>query len=224
MSKQNKASLTLNILIFVFTLFAMVTMMTGYEFMSGKKVLSSTSYAAFKYFTVDSNVFAGIVSLIYAIFLILLEKGKIKQIPQVLTLLNLASTAGVTLTMMVTIFFLAPQSRFGFLPLFLNSNLFMHLVTPLLCIINFILFEQGKISFAKTTLGTLPMILYALYYIPNILLHLEDGKPTLEYDWYGFMMGNAKAALIVVPLVLLITWAFALALWGLNKKAVKERI
>ena len=62
------------------------------------------------------------------------------------------------------------------------------------------------------------MVLYGFYYIPNVLLHLENGKPTHAYDWYGFLDGGMNTIWFVVPVVLLITWIFSVALWALNKK------
>ena len=103
MNKKQKISMILNCLIVLFTIFATVSMIIGFQFMGEIKVLSSASFKAFKYFTVDSNVFAGLVSLVYLIFLCLLAKGKIKSLPKWLNYLKLAATSGVTLTMMVTV-------------------------------------------------------------------------------------------------------------------------
>ena len=221
MNKKQKVSLILNCLIVLFTIFATVSMIIGFQFMGEIKVLSSASFKAFKYFTVDSNVFAGLVSLVYLIFLCLLEKGKIKALPKWLNYLKLAATTGVTLTMMVTVFFLAPRTTTTYFAYFMNSNLFMHLVTPLLCIISFAFFEPVKLSFAESLLGICPMILYAIYYIPNILLHLDNGKVLSEYDWYGFLFAGLNTIWFVIPLLLLITWAFGICLWGLNRKFSK---
>ena len=189
--------------------------------MSGEKVLSSTSFQAFKYFTVDSNVIAGLVSLCYMIYLCLMAKGKIKEMPKFMTYLKLASTTGVTLTMMVTVCFLAPRSTTTYFAYFMNSNFFMHLLTPLLCIITFAFFEPANLSFKETCFGTCFMILYALYYIPNILLHLDNGMVSPAYDWYGFLFGGLNTIWFVIPLLLLITWAFSICLWCINKKCAK---
>lgn len=222
MEKKQKISLVLNWLIFIFTVFATVSMLIGFNFMSGEKVLSSTSYKAFKYFTVDSNVIAGLVSLIYIIYLNRLSKEKIKKMPKWLSCLKLASTTGVTLTMMVTVFFLAPRTTTTYFAYFMNSNFFMHFLTPLLCIITFAFFEPAELSFKESFLGTIFMIMYAFYYIPNILLHLDNGKVLPAYDWYGFLFGGLHTIWFVIPLILLITWLFAICLWFINKKCVKQ--
>ena len=217
MNKKQKTALIINYLIFLLTVFATVSMIIGFEFMGEIKVLSSASFKAFKYFTVDSNVFAGIVALIYIIYLGLLAKGKISELPKWLSYLKVAATTGVTLTMMVTVFFLAPQSPTTYFAYFMNSNLIMHLITPLLCIISFIFFEPAKLSFKESLLGIGPMLLYSLYYIPNILLHLENGMVSTNYDWYGFLFAGLSTIWFVIPMLILITWIFAISLWSLNK-------
>ena len=221
MTKAEKGTLIFNCLIFIFTLFATISMIIGFQFMGEITVLSSRNFRAFKYFTVDSNVLAGLSSLAYVIFLILKNKGKIKEMPNFMHILQLAATSGVTLTMMVTVFFLAPRSTTTYFDYFMNSNLFMHLLTPLLCIISFIFFEKANISFVKTFYGIVPMILYAFYYIPNILLHLENGKVLPKYDWYGFLFAGLQTIWIVIPIILLLTWGFSLGLWTLNKKLAR---
>ncbi len=221
MNKKQTWSLIINSLIFLFTLFATVSMIIGFEFMGEIKVLSSASFKAFKYFTVDSNVFAGLVSLIYVIYLIRFSKGKIEALPKFLRYLKLAATTGVTLTMLVTVFFLAPRTTTTYFAYFMNSNLFMHLITPLLCIITYIFFEPGKLSFIESLSGTIPMILYAFYYLPNILLHLDNGKVLSQYDWYGFLFGGLNTIWIVIPVLLLLNWGIAICLWWLNKKLSK---
>ncbi|MCR4741314.1 MAG: hypothetical protein K5866_00370 [Treponema sp.] len=221
MTKKEKASFIFNFLIFIFTLFATISMIIGFHFMGEITVLSSRNFHAFKYFTVDSNVFAGLSSLIYMFLLILKNKGKIKEIPGLMHIFQLAASTGVTLTMMVTVFFLAPQSTTTYFDYFMNSNLFMHLLTPLLCIISFVFFEKSEISFAKTFYGIIPMLIYACYYLPNILLHLDNGKVLPKYDWYGFLAGGLGTIWLVIPIILLLTWGFSLGLWALNKKLAR---
>ncbi|MCI6891018.1 MAG: hypothetical protein MR852_03210 [Treponema sp.] len=65
--------------------------------------------------------------------------------------------------------------------------------------------------------------MYTTYYIPNVLLHLENGKVLSEYDWYGFLFAGLNTIWIVIPLILLITWLFAICLWSLNKFCAKNK-
>lgn len=222
MNKKEKTALILNIFIFVFTVFATVSLIIGFHFMENIDVLSSPSFKSFKYFTVDSNVFAGIISLVYVIYKLLPAGKNSKKIPTALYILKIAATTGVTLTMMVTVFFLAPRSTTTYFNYFKNSNLFMHLLTPLLCIISFIFFEPAeKTNFPLSFTGIIPMFLYALFYVPNILVHLDNGKVLDDYDWYGFLFAGLNTIWFVIPLLFIVTWLFSFGLWALNKKIAK---
>lgn len=223
MNKRQKAVFVFNFLIFAFTLFATISMMTGFQFLGEKQVFSSKRIAAFKYFTVDSNIFAGLISLFYVIYSLSPAGKKQEKLPGFMYGLKLAATTGVTLTMMVTVFFLAPTGPIPYFAYFTNSNFFMHLITPLFCIISFILFESSeKTPFKLSLTGTIPMLLYACFYMPNIILHLDNGKVDPKYDFYGFLAGGANSAWIVSPLLFLITWGFAIGLWALNKKLASK--
>ena len=222
MKTREKISIILNTLIFVFTLFATIAMIIGFKFMGQFEVLSERNFKSFKFFTVDSNVFAGLVSLIYVIYKFTASDKKSEKLPKVFYILKLAASTGVTLTMMVTVFYLAPTSNGNFLHYFLNSNFFMHLITPLLCIISFIFFEAADPQkLIMSVPGIIPMLLYSFFYTPNVLLHLDNGKVVRAYDWYNFLAGGAQTVWIVVPVLYLITWIFALGLWALNRKLAK---
>ena len=223
MEKREKISIILNILIFVFTLFATISMVIGFKFMDSLDVLSSRNFGAFRYFTSDSNVFAGLVSLAFVIYKFTPKGKKNHIIPRAFYILKLAATTGVTLTMMVTVFYLAPTSNGNFLHYFMNSNFFMHLITPLLCIISFIFFEVAEPQkLVMSFTGIIPMMLYSFFYTPNVLLHLDNGKVDRTYDWYNFLAGGAQTVWIVVPILYCITWIFALGLWVLNRKLAKK--
>ena len=222
MIKREKISIILNSLIFIFTLFATISMIIGFKFMGQLEVLSARNFKSFRYFTVDSNVFAGLISLAYVIYKFTAAGKKKATLPRAFYILKLAATTGVTLTMMVTVFFLAPTSNGNFLHYFMNSNFFMHLITPLLCIISFIFFEPSEsVKLTSTIPGILPMLLYSFYYTPNILLHLDNGKVDRAYDWYNFLIGGLHTIWFVIPILYIGTWIFAFGLWALNRKLAK---
>ena len=132
---------------------------------------------------------------------------------------KLAAVTGLTLTMLVTVFFLAPRSKTTYLAYFMNSNFFMHLITPLLFIITFVFFDNSrKPPFKLTFTGIIPMAIYSLFYTPNIILHLDNGKIDPDYDWYGFLAGGLNTIWFVYPLIFFLTWIFSLGLWALNRK------
>lgn len=215
-----KISLIINFLIVIFTLFASVVMFTGFKFMHGQEiVLESTKIGMFRFFTVDSNIFMGIVALIFAIKEIQFLKGKIDYIPVKFFVLKLMGTVAVGLTFFVVFAYLEFIVDGGIAPLLMNSNLFLHLIIPVVSMLNFVLFERtDKLKFKYTFLGLIPTVVYAIYYLINVLIHMEDGKVSPKYDWYWFVQNGVWTAFIVVPLILLITYIISLLLWKVNKK------
>ena len=217
------AATVFNCAIFALTLFSIISMMAGVQFMDNTTwEFSASNLAAFRYFTVDSNILAGIVALVYLIYT---ARKKRNIMPRWLSFLKLAATTGVTLTMMVTVCFLAPVSDRGFFALFKNSNLFLHFVIPVLCIMSFIFFEpvEKQLRFSHTLIGIIPMFIYSIYYTTNVLLHLENGKPTFQYDLYGFLGGKLSNIWFVMPAIYSITWLFSLLLWFGNTKIVSKK-
>lgn len=219
---MKKASIIINSVIFAIVLVVTTIMILGVNFMSRSdevRAFTAANLGALKYFTADSNILAGIVALIYVI----VETRK-KELSQHASLfihcLKLAATSGVTLTMLVTIFFLIPQFGDDWLVLFIDNNLFFHLIVPILSIVAYIFFEpEAKvITFAQSLFGIIPMLVYAVFYTINIIVHLGNGMPLKEYDWYGFLGDKLTNAFIAIPLMLLVTWGITLALWWANKK------
>ena len=215
-----KISLVLNILIVIFTIFATIAMFTGFKFMHGYDVvLQSTKLGMLRFFTVQSNILMGIIALFFAVLEIKILKGKIEEISTKAYVLKLMATTAVGLTFLVVFAYLGPITEYGIIAMIMNSNLFFHLITPLLSMICFAAFERtNKVKFKYTFLGIIPTFLYAIYYMINIFVHMENGKVSPVYDWYWFVQNGVWTAIIVVPLMFLITYLITLILWKINKK------
>ena len=223
MLRRQKAALVLNAIIIAFTVFATISLVIGFKFMQDITVLSEKNFKSFRYFTIQSNLLAAIVAIIYVIYKCRPVGKKSEKLPTWLYFLKLASADAVAFTMFVTVFYLAPTSSKGYFSLFMNSNLFMHFLTPLLCIISFVCFESAeKAPFKFSFAGVIPMALYASFYTPNVLLHLKDGKPDPVYDWYGFLAFGLNTIWIVIPLLVFIAWLLALGLWAMNNKIASK--
>lgn len=182
--KKIKVSLILNILIVLLVILATIFMFTGFKFMPGGSLLEVSKVEMFKFYTVDSNILMGIVSLIFIIYEKKLLKNKIKEIPKKVYILKLIATSGISLTFITTSFFLAPT--YGFYAMFNNSNLLFHLVVPVLSIITYIFFEKHDNKYKYAILGIIPMFLYSIFYTTNILIHLNNGGLTFKYDFMAF--------------------------------------
>ena len=220
MKKNIYVSFALNLAIFLLMIFAISCELFDFHFMTDGTFLEKPDFSTFKYFTTDSNIFAGIVSGIFAIFELLVICKKKANLPKALFPLKLAGTIGVTLTMLVTVFYLAPKSDFGYFHLFKNANFFLHFFIPTLYLISFLIFERNdEISFKFTFISLIPTFVYVIFYTLNVLLHLENGKTTYDYDLYGFLDGGIGFAFFVLPFMLIFTYGISFVLWKINKKA-----
>lgn len=218
-NKNTKISLVLNIIISILVLFSTIAMFTGYRFMNGQEViLESTKLGMLRFFTVQSNLFMGIISLLFIIDEIKILRGNKKEISFFKYVLKLMSTSAVGLTFFVVFAYLGPITKYGLVSLLMNSNLFFHLIIPVLSIVTFIFFERtNKLKFKDTLYGIIPTLLYGIYYITNVLIHVENGKVSPKYDWYWFVQGGVWTALIVVPIIFLVSYLISLGLWRVNK-------
>ena len=218
-----KISLMLNYIIIIFTIFATIVMFTGIKFMNGlEPVLESSKIEKLCFFTVDSNLLAGLASLLLAIKERKLLSGKIKKIPIKYYVLKMVGTISVALTFLVVVFYLARISSGGIMSMLQNCDLFFHLVIPILCIVSFCFFEKtDKIKFRYVFFGLLPIFLYGIFYLTNVLMHIENGTVSKKYDFYWFVQGGLHQIYFVVPLMFAIVFIIGVILWKINKKSDK---
>ncbi|MGM9850038.1 MAG: Pr6Pr family membrane protein [Bacilli bacterium] len=212
---KKKLSLILNIIIVILTIFASFLMFTGIKITHGAEpILETTKLGMFKFFTVQSNMFMGIMSLVFFI-----KEIRNKEITKNMYRLKLMSTTAVSLTFIMVFTYLGPISKDGVISLLQNSNIFFHLVIPVLSIITLTLFERtDKLEFKDTLYGLIPTFLYSTMYITNVLIHTENGKVSPKYDFYWLVQNGIQSYIIAGILIPLLTYIISLALWKLNKR------
>ena len=215
--KKLIVSLILNILIFVMVTLGTIFMFIGFKFMSNEQVLSVSGLSFFRYYTVDSNIFVGFASLMLIICESLLLSKKIKEIPKFVYVFKYIGTVAVVLTFLVTLFYLVPSYGDKFLYLYQNSNLFFHLLVPILSFISFSFLETVELEFKYTLYGISTMVVYGIYYSINVLMHQENGKVSLEYDWYGFVKNGTSFMIIVFAIMIVVTYLASLVIYKINK-------
>ena len=122
--------------------------------------------AAFRFFTVLSNILCSVTALI---MLIALLAG---TVPEWVWILKYIGTAAVTVTMLTVFLFLAPSVGKDWYDVLLKSlgDLFMHLLTPLMALVSFCVFERRGMTFPRSLFGLLPVALYGPVYLYHILL------------------------------------------------------
>ena len=212
-----KISMLLNLIIVILTVIGTYCMLNGIEFMGHEDNLSATKIEMFRFYTVDSNVLMGIVSLLFLISEIQILRCKKEKVSRLLYILKLIGTVGTSLTFLTVVLYLGPISKNGMLSMFLNANLFFHLITPVLSIITFIFFENtDTLKFKDSFLGVSTMTLYAIFYVVNILIHVENGKVSPAYDWYWFVQNGVWTMIIVLPVMLFFTYLISFVLLKIN--------
>ena len=121
-----KISLIINILVVIMTIVASIIMFTGFKFMHAyETVLESTRIGMLRFFTVESNLLMGIVSLLFAIDEVRLLNNKINEIGAKMYNLKLMSCTAVGLTFFVVFAYLGPISKGGIPSMLMNSNLLL---------------------------------------------------------------------------------------------------
>ena len=134
---------------------------------------------ALRFFTTQSNILVAAASLLTA--LALSSEG---TIPRWIWTLKYIGTAAVTVTMLTVFLFLAPSIGKDWVKYLLTgSDIFMHLLTPLLALFTFCVFERQGMTFCESMWGLLPVLLYGPLYLYKILF----APPEKRWDdFYGF--------------------------------------
>ncbi|MBP5727439.1 MAG: hypothetical protein J6Y48_10250 [Clostridia bacterium] len=148
-------------------------------FRKDKKWEAERGKFALRFFTTQSNMLCAVACLLTD--LALSSEG---TIPQWIWMLKYIGTAAVTVTMLTVFLFLAPSFGEGALKVLLSgTDLFMHLITPLLALVSFCVFERQGMTFLQSLAGLLPVLLYGPLYLYKILF----APPEKRWDdFYGF--------------------------------------
>lgn len=171
------ADIILNLLIFLVTL-ALVVLF----FRKDGKWVPERGRFAFRFFTCQSNVLCAVTALLTAVFRLA------GNLPEWVWLLKYIGTAAVTVTMLTVFLFLAPSVGKEWVKVLLKGgDLFMHLLTPLLALFSFCVFEKQGMTFSQSLTGMLPVVLYGPLYLYKILYAPAEKRWD---DFYGFNKGG----------------------------------
>lgn len=149
--------------------------------------------AAFRFFTCLSNILCSFTALLTAAALIA------GNVPEWVWIMKYIGTSAVTVTMLTVFLFLAPSVGKGWYDVLLKgvSDMFMHLLTPLMALVSFCVFEKRGMTFPQCLFGMLPVALYGPLYLYKIL-YAPEGKRW--DDFYGFNRGGKWPVMFAVML------------------------
>ena len=199
-----------NLAIVGMTLIGLVIMLF---FDSGEGLLTATGAENLKFFTVLSNLFEGLVSLILAVRLCRIRRGVAEGIPHMLYLLKLMACVTVTVTFLVVALFFGPWV--GYRYLYRDANLWFHLLIPLAAILEFVLIDRfDRISLRETLWAPLPALIYGVVYTLNVLINGPGEFPDAN-DFYGFLHWGLGPGIGIFAGILLVSWGSGVLLrWG----------
>lgn len=139
-------SFIINILLSIMTVNAIIMSIIGFKFMYGYEPYPELiGVPIFSYYTVQSNVFMGIVSFIFANREYQILRGKKEEIPLIYYIFKMVATVAVSLTFFVVFAIFGFMSKGGHIPLLRNSYFFFHLIIPVMSILNYVFFEKTNI-------------------------------------------------------------------------------
>ena len=191
----------LNAFLAVMVIIQWVILATGIpdsSFMSG-------GLRTLRYFTVLSNLLEAAACIIW----ILTGNEKLKYVGAV----------SVGLTFTVVMVFLGPL--FGYAAMFYGVSFWLHGVVPLCAIFEFLFCNRTKFSQKDSFLAVLPMMIYGLFYVGNILIN-GVGEWPHSNDWYGFMSWGYPIGFAIYFFISFATWAFAVFLKKANEAIIKR--
>lgn len=174
----------------------------------------------FKAFTIDSNDFTALASLILSIVLIKNLIKKEDKLPKWAVLLHYVSAVAVGLTFVTTMTFLAPtQVSIGnsYWLYFSGDMFFLHFLTPALAIGTYILGDsEYKLSRKENLLGLIPLAIYSCFYVTNVVI-LKTWS-----DFYGFTFGGHNEAIIpVLVIIFAVTFGISVLISFIHNKVQK---
>jgi len=160
----------------------------------------------FKPYTMDSNILAGIASLIMLIFIIReLRTGK--AVPKWAVLVHFMATACLLLTFLIAAAFLAPMmvtEGHSYFVIFGQDMFFFHFLNPMLSILSFtLLYKAPRLSKRDTLFGMIPTIIYSIVYLLMVVVFKKWD------DFYNFTFGGQYK---LIPIVIIVMYGLILGL------------
>ncbi len=212
MGKKNQTvEMILNIVLVIFTVIGIILMLTGKP---EEGALQSTGIENFKFYTVLTNVFCGIIAAVHLIFLLL------KKDTDKIRVLKLAAVCGVAITFAVVAFMFGPL--YGFPQFYKRGNLFFHLLEPVVAMVEFILIRRKKVPFKYTVIAAVPTLLYGIGYMTNILINGIGGPWPYTNDFYAFLSWGWPVGIGIFAVITLMAFAVACIFRAVsNKRSMK---
>lgn len=209
MNRNNSqaSELILNIILVVLTAVGIILMLTGKP---EEGALQASGLANLKFYTVLTNVFCGLISIVYLIFILFKkDTGKIR-------VLKLAAVCGVAITFAVVAFMFGPL--YGYPQFYKRGNLFFHLLLPVTAMTEFIVVRRPKMPFRYTLFAAVPTLLYGIGYMLNIIINGIGGAWPDTNDFYAFLNWGWPVGILIFASITMSAFGVACIFRAISNK------
>lgn len=201
----------LNLVIVIFTVIGIILMVTSEP---EEVALQSSGLENFKYYTVLTNVFCGIIALLFLVFKLL------KKDTEKIRVLKLAAVCGVAITFAVVAFMFGPL--YGFLQFYKRGNLYFHLLLPVTAMAEFIIVKRKKMPFRYAVFAAVPTLLYGIGYMLNILINGIGGPWPDTNDFYAFLSWGWPVGIGIFATITMLAFGVACIFRAISNKRGKN--
>ena len=207
---KDRISHVLNILIVVFVPLAWMIMYFG---LADSGSLASIGIWSLRYYTVLSNVFAMVTSLVFLISK--LSGGDKADV----FFWKYVAACTVGLTFLVVVVFLGPTAKNGYLSMFAGANFFFHLIVPLLAMADVMFFckKEIMIPFKVSLFPSVTVLIYGTFYLGNVIINGRGEGDDIN-DWYGFVTWGLPAGLVIFAVIVFVIWLIAMYIRIIHNK------
>ena len=195
-------------------------------FFFGTGSLVRNGLGSLKYFTMLSNIFVGVIGKNKKAGVG--KSGKASAVESgndngIITnfsagdrveRLKYIAAASVGLTCATVLFFLGPI--YGYPAMFSGFNLPLHLITPVIAILEIIFLSDVTYTRRDNLMVMIPPFLYGLGYIANILINGMGEWPDTN-DWYLFFHWGFAVGALFYAVLLAVTWLIGLLMRKLQR-------
>ena len=203
-TEKNRLSVLASAVIVLLTVWGLCLMFRSRE----EGILTARGLRNLKYFTVDSNLLAGLAHLAALVLSLTGASARRPRAAKAAESFLYISTVAVLLTFSVVVLFFGPTVGYRFL--FRGTNLYYHLIIPVAACLFYCVFHRGRfIPMRETAAALIPALVYAVFYTVPILIRGAHFPVT---DWYGFAKGGLSGSVIMASGIFLADWMIALLL------------
>ena len=182
----------------------------------GGEALAAGGLENLKYFTLQSNLLAGLAALLW---IVCIARNADEKAMRNAERLKYAAAVSVRLTFITVMGFLG--NLYGYAMMLSGANLGFHLIVPLLALWEICGLCDTKFTKKDNLLAVLPMILYGIGYMLNCIINGIGEWPDRN-DWYGFLQWGYPVGAAIFAFLILLSWLIGFAIRKIIARRMRD--